>query len=101
MTQDSPVPYEPSPVPQLIYSCKQHKDLMFYGIMAFTFSLILGVIIFVGVLQIWISFVATLIPLVVLIVMLLFLIPKRLEVWSDSIKVIFFFFYFKRLTLPI
>ena len=91
MTQDTPPlpPFEPSPVPQLLYSCKQHKDMIFCALMCFIFVLQFGIGVTLAVFQMWLPAAALFFSVVFTFTLLIMVIPKRLEVWSDGVKVVF------------
>ena len=88
-----PRSYEPSPVPKLVYSCQQHKDMFFWGGISFAVVVLLIVTAVLAIFQIWFSFVFTLPTILFLLTIFFLTTPKRLEVWSDSIKVDTFLFF--------
>ena len=90
MTQETPLPvHQPSIVPQMIYSCKQYKDAYFYSIMVLALIIMLGSTIFVAFIEVWLSVVSIVVVAAIFIGVILLVTPKRLEVWSDSIKIVF------------
>ena|SRR3990167_3067325 len=99
MTQEILPVHQPSPVPQLLYSCKQHKDAFFYSMMALAVLLLLGSTILIAVLQVWVSLIIMVLTSGIVFGIVFLCIPKRLEVWSDSVKIVFIPGYKWSLTL--
>src|SRR3990167_104809 len=90
MTQATSLPvHQPSLVPQLIYSCKQYKDAYFYSIMVLAMLIMLASTVFVAFFQVWLSVVIMVAVSAISIGVILLATPKRLEVWSDSIRIVF------------
>ena len=81
--------HHPSKAPQLIYTCKQHKDAFFYFLLVLTVVFLLGSAILLAFLNVWLSVIITVPVTVIVVAILVLLLPRRYEVWSDSIKIVF------------
>lgn len=89
MTQELPVHQTSSTVPQLIYSCKQYKDAYFYSIMVLSLLLVVSSLVFIAFLEVWLSVIIVAVTTSIIFGVIVLVVPKRLEVWSDCIRVVF------------